>query len=415
MDLRRTTIVLLVIIGFISYFVYFNIYQKIDCLCFKSGLSEVITSELSSSNVTWKTTHPNIKTVFLAGFELINPPQNWGTNLPFIVRERYPNARIFAIKNPQIVNKSFQTAETGVIEIFPAPEYFSDDSVSIDLRSNEESLSNPHPDLVIFRNSHSLFKFIDDAAPWLLKSNALRVVHLYDSFMTAVFTNVIDTLLHGNNFLKPVPSSMLLEYQKQIELTHYLDDSLEHQPRKDNILLCVGKMDDRVGQLSFARRVDPDLLGKHNLTIVFVGDKQNDYPQVKEILRQRKVLFRNEGFVKRTRLIELFVRAKGIILTPVEKTRESSIIEEGLYGNTPFLVSPQVKLDKRLEPFGVRLENTQLQDLNAGLEKLLTEDWQDRPMRFARDKINESDFFDRIEREFCSVFPQRCSEMEVQS
>eukprot|EP01103_Thecamoeba_quadrilineata_P007763 TRINITY_DN17596_c0_g1_i1.p1 TRINITY_DN17596_c0_g1~~TRINITY_DN17596_c0_g1_i1.p1 ORF type:complete len:192 (-),score=30.86 TRINITY_DN17596_c0_g1_i1:119-694(-) len=171
----------------------------------------------------------------------------------------------------------------------------------------------------------------------------------------------------------------------------------------------------RKAQTVVAKKIDPEVLAKYRCKLVFLGRFEENFSDSSlfTTLDSRKIPYEYLGFItNRSELIDLYVRARGVLMTSAEDSAPR-VIFEGAFGNTPFLISPQVELSPSLDHLGVRLKSPELDDLNEGIEKLLSTDWGNLPLDFARNHFNDTQaykpMFDTFDSLFCAKYPHKCS------
>jgi len=68
--------------------------------------------------------------------------------------------------------------------------------------------------------------------------------------------------------------------------------------------------------------------------------------------------------------------------------------------------------DSRLEPFGRRLKSDEAEDLNEVLEEVLSKDWKNEPIHFAREYLRDAkimnELYGLLEKLYCLYFEDRC-------
>ena len=75
--------------------------------------------------------------------------------------------------------------------------------------------------------------------------------------------------------------------------------------------------------------------------------------------------------------------------------------------------------DSRLEPFGRRLKTDKAEDLNEVLEEVLTKDWKNEPINFAREHLHDAktmnELYGFLEKMYCLYFEDKCIVTENRS
>jgi len=238
---------------------------------------------------------------------------------------------------------------------------------------------------------------------------------------------VADHIIHTDSLLKPLPEWQATLFEEEIyqrllkQQLSSRDNSVVTKRNyksmrvpKEDYILYPATVATQKGQLEFAMALDPTILTRRNLTIVFAGAQVSEYAeQVWSVLKQKGVSFEYKGFIlDRKELATLYVGARGVILFS-RSDPGPRVIYEALYGGCPYLIGEGVELDTRLDSFGMRLESPFMEDLNEKLEVFLSRDWGTASVDFARDELNEdrvmSKLFEKIDGIFCSTFPERCS------
>lgn len=395
---------------------------------------------------------PAFKTIWLSGFltkgELIE--ESWVNWLPNRICRRYQNATVYAIRQDgnevhdnNYLNRPFTVLRckirgSGKLAWLPALPPVPNNVNITTFNITEQMLPTkefPAPDVHISRNAYEMVDRIAKYAPWLMPKSALRLVYPVH-YLRRNF-DLVDVLLHTDSFLKTIPEARILEFEEKIQRRIVVEkkyqrpvDSDDNKVAatviptnetyrefihtKDNILFYPGRIGFRKGQLLFAQKLDAELVARHNLTVVFAGIKgEEQYANnTFQELEKKGIPYEFVGFLDKSRLMDYFIRAKVNVLLSFEDPGPR-VLYEGLYGNTPFVTLPSVSLESRLEPFGRRLRNDEAEDLNQVLEEVLTRDWKNEPVQFAREYLHDSRTMNELcgfmEKTFCLFFEERCT------
>jgi len=218
-------------------------------------------------------------------------------------------------------------------------------------------------------------------------------------------------IVSSDSFLKPLPSWQVALSEEAIQkrppnpVRKSASRPAQFPFAKDDIIFIPASLYPKKGQLTVAKLIDPKLLLKYNLTLVFAGKIYNQtyWEEVQSVLKAKGIKYEFLGFVKdRQEMFDWYARSRGLIHY-VHDGPGPRVVYEALYANTPFFVSPKVTLDSRILPFGVRVNGESedpVKEFNSKFEALLTTQWGDRLLFFARKHLTESAFdslFERIE------------------
>eukprot|EP01102_Stenamoeba_stenopodia_P019238 TRINITY_DN720_c0_g1_i1.p1 TRINITY_DN720_c0_g1~~TRINITY_DN720_c0_g1_i1.p1 ORF type:complete len:412 (-),score=66.05 TRINITY_DN720_c0_g1_i1:47-1282(-) len=348
----------------------------------------------------------NIRTIWFSGMlRGTGQDTSWVHSLPKLFATRFPQAKIYVVlqQRPEIRGAKLDSnLPLNIVEL-KRPNSTSSDYVFEPVESIED-VQYVKPDVVFVRNAYNIVERIAQQTPWLLDPSVVRVFYPVHNYKGVEYADMVVT---SDSFLKPLPSW-------QIKLS---EDAIRSRPAtrrgsqfpfvKENIIFYPASLYEKKGQMTVAKLLDPKLFQRHNLTLVIAGKIYNEsyWVEVQRVLIAKGIRFNYIGFVKdRRAMFDWYARSRGIIHYSTDGPGPR-VVYEALYANTPYFVSPNVTLDSRILPFGVRVGQTApgedpSVEFNARFEELLNTNWSNRLLLFARKHLTESAFdslFERIE------------------
>eukprot|EP01102_Stenamoeba_stenopodia_P023272 TRINITY_DN9966_c0_g1_i1.p1 TRINITY_DN9966_c0_g1~~TRINITY_DN9966_c0_g1_i1.p1 ORF type:complete len:427 (+),score=80.80 TRINITY_DN9966_c0_g1_i1:150-1430(+) len=329
----------------------------------------------------------------------------WMAALPRLFFERYPNARIIvATTNTSIFNVTVSERPLWLVEwrrIDMGNNTWVAESYP---RSSLQELGDLTVDIHFVDNSKKMGVVINYYAPWLFDPRIVRVIYPGSKRYQLEYA---DLVVATNSYLKPFPTTEIQAFDQLITQRKLIPDTTKQYPfKKDDLLFYPSSISWKKGQLRVAQLIDAELVNRFNLTIVFAGKLINEsyWQQVQEVLNSKSIRYIYLGFVEdHLGMADLFIRSRVIVHYSEWVTTAPNMVYEGLFANTPFLVSDFVQLDPRVKMMGGVVERSALNatmeaiSFNEKLESVLTQTWGSTPRAFAKKVLSFESLFARIE------------------
>jgi len=245
-------------------------------------------------------------------------------------------------------------------------------------------------------------------AQWLFDPKIVRII--YSGEKKRWQLEYADLVVAAESYLKPFPLAEIQQIDQLVNARKLVlpDLTKQYSFQKDNILFYPAVISRKKGQLDAAQLLDPALVSRFNLSLIFVGNVVNEtyWQQVRDVLESKSIPYQYLGYLEnQTVLNDLYVRSRVIVHYPTVPVPGPKMVYQGLFANTPFLTSDYAQLDFRIGSLGGAIvgkrsivnATVEMIEFNTKLEYVLTNTWSNAPRLLAKKLLSFEGLFAKID------------------